>query len=108
MIGLWDTEDWTPRGFLSGHSGTVTSVAFGRNRATLASGGHDGTVMLWNLHSVSRLGERLRGHRRHANSAAFSPDGGAIAASGADGKVWLWNIPARRPRGGRCRATMAR
>jgi WD40 repeat protein len=43
---------------LSGHTGTIGSVAFGANSRVLASGSEDETVMLWDLNiddSIRRI-----------------------------------------------------
>jgi WD40 repeat protein len=48
-VRLWDATDGSEITTLTGHTDTVTSVAFSPNGKTLATGGSDGTVRVWKL-----------------------------------------------------------
>ncbi|MDQ3765304.1 MAG: helix-turn-helix domain-containing protein, partial [Actinomycetota bacterium] len=85
---------------LNGHKDTVRAMTFGSDGRTLASGGADQTVRLWNVVDPARptpLGPPLTGHTRDIHAVAFSPDGHTLASGGADQTVRLWNVadPAR-------------
>ena len=74
---------------LTGHTGQVTSVAFGTGpdgRLLLASGSDDGTVRLWDPATGAPVGTPLTGHTGSVNSVAFGtgPDGRLLLASGSD------------------------
>jgi WD40 repeat protein len=85
---------------LKGHDGPVTSMAFSPNSKILASGGDDGSVILWDPQSRQQIGEPLRGHDVLADvgvsSVAFSPNGKVLASGSGDGNVILWDLQTRQ------------
>ncbi|MEU5674888.1 hypothetical protein ABZ749_32115, partial [Micromonospora sp. NPDC047753] len=105
---LWDlTVAGAPRELtrMTDHHGVVTSVAFDRahddavRRQTVATGGQDGTVALWDVTDLAaprRLGT-LRGHVAAVSAVAFSPSRGLLAVASVDGTATLWDVtyPAR-------------
>lgn len=48
-IRIWETATGTVRTDLSGHEGTITTLAFSPDGKTLASGSSDTTILLWDL-----------------------------------------------------------
>jgi len=78
---------------LSWHTGVVTSVTFSPDGKTLASGGRDGTIRLWDVETGQQVGEALSGHTASVvTSVVFSPDGKRLASKGEDGTIRLWNV----------------
>ncbi|NEB11929.1 serine/threonine protein kinase, partial [Streptomyces coelicoflavus] len=67
---------------------------------TLASGGHDGTVRLWDTAgSGGQLGEPLRITGAPVGAVAYAPDGTVLVAAGHGGGIRLWDTRDRtRPR----------
>ncbi len=79
---------------LSGHSGSVLSLAFSPDGKTLAAAS-DKTVKLWDIVARKEVAT-LTGHFDYVLSVAFSPDGKTLASASADKTVKLWDTAARK------------
>jgi len=73
-----------------GHSQGIWSVAYPPDGLTLASGGRDRYVRLWDI-ETGRLLRSLRGHTMDIRQVAFSPDGQILASASEDRTIRLWN-----------------
>ena len=107
-IQLWDAVTCKHKATLTtGHRETIWSIAFSADGRTLAGGGDNGTVYLWDATS-EEIKTTLTGHsdRFDWSVVAFSPDGRTLA-SGArrsgDGEVYLWDVVS-----GECKASLNR
>ena len=78
------------RAVLEGHT-SVTSVSFSPDGQTLASGGWDHTVRLWDV-ATGQEKAVLEGHTDGVWSVSFSPDGQTLASGGWDHTVRLWDV----------------
>src|SRR5258708_430325 len=73
----------------SGHTSTVTSVAFSPDGTLMVSGSFDKTLKLWRV-SDGALLRTFTGHTAEVKSVAFSPDGATVASGSYDQTVKLW------------------
>jgi len=92
---------------LQGHTDRITRLAFAPNSpATLASGGWDTTIRIWDVQSwpapsnpteqkplaaTQVLYEPLTGHSDYITNLVFSPDGKILASGSRDTTIRLWN-----------------
>ena len=65
----------------SGHAARVNSVAYAPDGATLASGGRDGSVRIWDA-STGQQQHELTGHTGEVWSVAYALDGATLASGG--------------------------
>ncbi len=82
---------------LSAHIGTVASVAFSPDGKTLATGGDDPAVRLWDLTRPGAAPAVLQGHTDRLMSLAFGFAGQRLATAGQDGTVRLWDLGTSPP-----------
>ncbi|QEG36789.1 WD40 domain-containing protein [Bythopirellula goksoeyrii] len=71
------------------HEGPVRGLSFAPDGETLASGGQDNVVRIWQLASGTQVAQ-LRGHASHVRDCVFSPDGESLLSAGRDAQVKLW------------------
>lgn len=94
-LPLWQSDPL----LLNGHSGSpVRTVAFDpRTQSRLASGGSDGTVVLWDIVAETGL-YRLLGHRGGVTAVAFAycdASMDCLISCSLDGLVKVWDLQAQ-------------
>lgn len=76
---------------LSGHTDSVTDVAFSPDGTRLATTSMDNTVKVWDTQTGQVL-STFADHSRGVQAVAFSPDGARLATGGDDGFIIVWNV----------------
>jgi WD40 repeat protein len=82
----------------SGHIYQANTVTFSADGLTLASGGNDQNILLWDVsgHRLAKTGEFLTAHQGFINSLAFHPNGNILVSGGADFLLRVWNVSNRQ------------
>src|SRR5205807_6368833 len=74
---------------LAGHTDIVNALVFSPGGKTLASGGWDKLVKLWDV-AAGKERTTLRGHTEAVAALAFAPGGRQLATGGLDKQVKTW------------------
>jgi WD40 repeat protein/serine/threonine protein kinase len=98
-LSLWNLETGSSRSFFHREGNQILSVAFSRNGRTLAAGGADGQLSLWDTVTLEeRDSDIVRRHQGAINGVAFDHDGGTLATACADSTIQLWDLSRDRDR----------
>ena len=90
-IGLWDPHTGELRYVLGPYHGLLNCIAFSPDGKTLASGGQDSEIILWDIPTAQRRLSLTTQHTGAVYSVAFSPDGKTLASGSQDQTLRLWD-----------------
>lgn len=76
---------------LVGHTAPIRALRFSPDGRSLASGGDDNALRIWDVGSGRSI-TTLRRHARPIKSCAFSADGQRVASGGDDRQVLVWSL----------------
>jgi len=74
-----------------GHPGVVSAVTWAPSGKLVLSGGSDGRLRWWKVHSGECVQVR-QAHQGTIQSLKVSPDGSSLASCGDDGAITLWDL----------------
>ncbi|CAL7950830.1 unnamed protein product [Xylocopa violacea] len=77
---------------LQGHKYGVTSVKVSPQSTMLASASIDGTTLLWNLRTGSKIHTMVQVSGEAVRVCRFSPDSTLLVTAGDNGQVCLWDL----------------
>jgi serine/threonine-protein kinase len=89
-VKVWDAESGELKQTLNGHEKGVLALAFSHDSQTLASGGYDNIIRLWNMKTTAAPRTLPEDRLNAIFSLAFSPDGRTVA-SGSYHEIKLWD-----------------
>ena len=91
-----DASDFSIRADVqAAHLRVLRTLAFSPDSQTLATGGDDGLIHLWDPATGTRA-QTIAGHENSVFSLAYRPDGRVIASGDTAGTIVLWDAASRR------------
>jgi WD40 repeat protein len=106
-VRLWDVRRPAQRPrIVDRNRELIDAIAFTQNGQTLAYGGYDGIIRLWDV-GKSRHQRRLPGPAGALTALAFSPDGHTLASATAE-SITLFDLRRRQARGATLQADQRR
>ena len=100
-IRVWNLETRTTSLTLTGHTGSILSLAASPDGKRLVTSSADAKVKVWEL-ATGKLEADLAGVKGLVFAVAFSPNGQAVALGGGDprgeSELKLWDVASRKER----------
>lgn len=89
---LWRTGQPAPLCQLTGHTDSISALAFSADGTMLASAGLDGTVRVWNAQNGA-LVVALEGPSQGVTWLSWHTRGAVLLAGSEDATSWMWKLP---------------
>jgi WD40 repeat protein len=91
QVKLYDPASGGLRKTLDGHPADITAIAVSADGKHIASGGLDGSVIIWDVSTGDSL-LQLTGHTDAIEELTFSPDGQWLVTAGDDAALRIWDV----------------
>jgi WD40 repeat protein len=96
-LRLWRGDGREPAGTWNDQRNPLTALAASPDGARLATGGADGSLLVWNIaDGEPSFAASLSGHASRVLALAFSRDGAFVWSVGLDRIVLKWSVERRR------------
>ncbi|HWT82214.1 MAG TPA: WD40 repeat domain-containing protein, partial [Candidatus Methylomirabilis sp.] len=94
-LRMWREAGRTLHRVWQAHTDQIWTIAFGPDERTLATGGQDGMIKVWDLEQGTLLWTGW--HAGSVLRVIFSPDGRTLASGGGDAVIRFWNVQQGTP-----------
>jgi WD40 repeat protein len=95
QVRIWDFATGTPAREIGDRQHQWHCGALSPDGQTLATGGEDGGIALWDVQTGEQKGS-ADAHHGGVVAVCFVGDGSRLASAGSDGTIKLWHLPSER------------
>ena len=92
LVSIYDLVSDGLINTLDGHQADVTAIAVSTDGKLIASGGLDGSVIIWDMSSNDSSRLQLAGHTDAIENLTFSPDGKWLVTASDDASMKIWDV----------------
>jgi len=94
VIQVWDWQNENRIAVLSQHTGQVNRILFTEDKMYSAS--TDRSIILWNLKTLSPIGDPIQAHSTGVNDIAVTRDGRILISCADDQLIRVWDLASRK------------
>lgn len=95
-LALINSDNYEIRTFPKQHKGKIFTALYSPDDLTVASGGDDGRIIVWDAHRGTPI-KIITGHYGAVRSMFYHPSGSYLWSSGDDGLIIKWDIKSGTP-----------
>ena len=94
VIQVWDWQKENRIAVLSKHSGQINRILFTEDKMYSAS--EDRSIILWNLKSLTPIGDPIQAHSAGVNDIAVTSDGRILISCADDQLIRVWDLASKK------------